>query len=91
MRGNSALGVPSKVCTTSVKLGGPAFVGAGGQISATVSAKSPTYSCDMANSAGSVRSSASWRISAGLAASKASSSVSAANPKPRSGSGCVEK
>jgi len=40
--GSAALGAVSRVLTTSDKAGGAALVAAGGHISATVSARSPT-------------------------------------------------
>ncbi len=89
--GNAALGVLISVCTTAVSDGGGCVAWACGQIKATVSARSPTKSRDQDSSTGSVRAPASWRISAGLAAGNTSSSVSAAKPKPRSGSGTVSK
>ena len=62
-----------------------------GQISATVSARSPTKSCDRANNKGSIRASAALRMKPGLAASKVSAPVKEASAQPRSGSGAWER
>src|SRR5207237_3351597 len=62
-----------------------------GQISATVSARSPTKSNDQPNSSGSTRLSARSRTWLGLASANDSSPVSAARAQPRSGSGVVAK
>src|SRR4029077_4191787 len=62
-----------------------------GQISATVSARSPTKSKDQPNSSGSTRVVARPRTWAGFASAKDNSPVSAASAQPRSGSGVVAK
>src|SRR5205807_7471687 len=73
---------------TASAVGGGGF---SGQISATVSARSPTKSNDQPNNTGSTRAIARSRTWLGLASAKDNSPVNAARAQPRSGSSVVAK
>ena len=94
--GACARGAASSVASAFEIVSVPSSIAAGspsrcGQISATVSARSPTKSRLIANSSGSTRVATSPWIAADLIALMSIAPVSAAIAQPRSGSGVARR